>query len=124
VSQSSFSATPAPVFRVPTGASVDGLTVTDSHFDGNAFGFETYMGLGSDGVRNVSIMHLDLQQHTFKGLYAEKTERCDPAMRWRSPTAGPPAGSPPASTSTSNTPPIRISGSSIRRSAIAAPVTW
>ncbi|MDR3459626.1 MAG: HYR domain-containing protein, partial [Verrucomicrobiae bacterium] len=60
-------------FRVPTGGSIDGLTVTGTHFDGNQFGLEVFMGSGSGSVfQNVNIANSTFNNNSVKGIYAEK----------------------------------------------------
>ncbi len=53
--------------------SVDGLTIIDSHFDGNNIGFYAFQVDGSDTVlNNVDISDTSFSNNTYKGMYIEK----------------------------------------------------
>ena len=59
--------------RVPTSGSIDGLTVTNSHFDGNVYGMEVFMGNGSGSVfQNVNVSQSTFNNNSSKGTYFEK----------------------------------------------------
>ncbi len=60
-------------FRVPTSGSVDGLTVTNSHFDGNVYGMEIFMATGSGSVfQKINISQSTFNNNSSKGTYFEK----------------------------------------------------
>tara|TARA_Y100001933_G_scaffold152099_1_gene150541 strand:- start:88984 stop:101430 length:12447 start_codon:yes stop_codon:yes gene_type:complete len=55
--------------------SVDGLTITDSHFDGNNIGFYAFQVDGSNTIlNNVNITDSTFNDNTYKGLYIEKLD--------------------------------------------------
>src|SRR5581483_5632423 len=60
--------------RFPTSmASLDGLTITNSHFDHNGFaGMEIYGPPSTGAFKNVSIMGSTFSHDTTKGIYAER----------------------------------------------------
>lgn len=60
-------------FRLPTAGGLNGLSVKDSHFDGNVYGWEVYMGNGSGSVfNNISVTNSTFNNNSSKGIYAEK----------------------------------------------------
>lgn len=65
-------------FKVGTLADIDGLTVVDSHFDGNNLGWYVAASLPGDPtlttVTNVDVRSSTFDDNLLKGLYAEKLE--------------------------------------------------
>ncbi|MDY6983064.1 MAG: hypothetical protein SV422_08250, partial [Pseudomonadota bacterium] len=66
-------------FRVGSGVGIDGLVVSDSHFDDNTFGwylaYDTNAAI-ADGMRvkNVTVTNTSFNDNYTKGVYAEKLE--------------------------------------------------
>jgi hypothetical protein len=59
---------------INNGANVDGLTISDSHFDGSSYGmyFQNSLTTNESTLTNVSITNTSLNDNAVKGLYAEK----------------------------------------------------
>jgi hypothetical protein len=63
--------------RVSGGTSIDGLTVTNSHFDGNDIGWylsQESAAVGGPTVTNVSVTGTTFSNNLMKGIYAEKLD--------------------------------------------------
>ncbi len=72
---STFSGNGGTGLRVPTGASIDGLTIRQSHFDENVYGMEAYMGYNSGSyLRNVLVEDTTFSGNSSKGIYVEKLD--------------------------------------------------
>ncbi len=75
ISNSSLSNNAGDGLRLSTTSGIDGLTISDSNFDGNAYGFESYAVAGSSNpLTNVQITNTTFSNDTFKGFYAEKLD--------------------------------------------------
>jgi Ca2+-binding RTX toxin-like protein len=74
-----FSSNTGDGIRLPSSmAGLDGLTITDSHFDNNGFaGMEIYGPASTDPVTNVSITNSTFSGDANKGIYAERLAHAD-----------------------------------------------
>lgn len=60
-------------FRIPSSMlSLDGLTISDSHLDGDNYGMEAYTSTTDGTLTNVSISHSSFNNDTSKGMYFER----------------------------------------------------
>jgi hypothetical protein len=61
--------------RTGTATAIDGLTITNSHFDGNAQGLSFFKSTAvSSKAANVSITNTTFNNNSYKGIYSEKFE--------------------------------------------------
>ncbi|MEX1995451.1 MAG: right-handed parallel beta-helix repeat-containing protein [Candidatus Saccharimonadales bacterium] len=66
---------PGTGLRVGTGTTIDGFTVTDSHFDGNDIGwYLAKESANSTTITDVSVTNTSFNNNGMKGLYAEKLD--------------------------------------------------
>ncbi len=61
-------------FRTATYVGINGLTIVDSHIDGNVMGLCFYSAVGSPLVTNVSVSGTTFNNNTSKGMYFENLD--------------------------------------------------
>src|SRR6266404_1631710 len=73
ISNSSLSTNTGDGFRIPTSmVSLDGLTITDSHLDGDAYGWEAYTSTTDGPLTNVTVSNTTFDNDLNKGIYFER----------------------------------------------------